>query len=307
MLRKIRDAVPTVDAAAEERALARLRAHARHSPSRRRGWTAAAAIAAVLVILVVAQLLLPPQAGGPSSASAALHRLADSASERAALSLDSSHDLYTRTRDRQFDRGSSLTGERWTYVIDVEVETWLAADGSGRIVRTYGEASFLSPAGEAAWRAAGSPAIPPSPVTDERFDPGELPGADLAALPTDPAALKAVLDAREVTPGPPGDAATLNIIGQLLARPDATPELRAALFEVAASLPGVESAGQVADPSGRMGMGFRVADGARTTTLIVDDSTTVLATVIDPSSGSDRLETYVAYLESSVVPSTSGA
>jgi hypothetical protein len=43
-------------------------------------------------------------------------------------------------------------------------------------------------------------------------------------------------------------------IGELLASADATPELRAALYRVAAGLPGVELGGATADPSGRPGV-----------------------------------------------------
>jgi len=51
--------------------------------------------------------------------------------------------------------------------------------------------------------------------------------------------------------GPPGDWETFAIIGDLLRETHAPPALRAALYEVAANLSGVEYIGEVKDAVGR--------------------------------------------------------
>jgi hypothetical protein len=119
-------------------------------------------------------------------------------------------------------------------------ETWWALDGSGT-VRNDSTRQDKYPTPASGVYAAG------------RF-PVEV---DLSQLSTDPQGLAAQLEA--VSPfadllaegDEPEPERQWRVIAALLDLPNATPELRAALFEVAAALPGVRTTGDVEDPVGR--------------------------------------------------------
>lgn len=100
-----------------------------------------------------------------------------------------------------------------------------------------------------------------------RFGPGEFPnwnGIDVSSFPLDPAELTAFLLERSaesgaspapmVTPPPegaPNDGQLWRAITDLLADPHVTPEVRAALLDVAAALQGSSVSMDVVDPAGR--------------------------------------------------------
>ena len=91
-----------------------------------------------------------------------------------------------------------------------------------------------------------------------------------------PDALLQVIEDRTIVGGPPGDAETFVLIGDLLRETYASPALRAALYEVAAGLPGVELIGNVRDASGRPGVAVAYEhDGARNE-LIFDPETAAM-------------------------------
>jgi len=60
-----------------------------------------------------------------------------------------------------------------------------------------------------------------------------------------------------------------------------TPDQRAALYEVAALLPGIELLGRIRGPQGRAGIGFamRPEDRAERVTLIIDPDTAELMAI----------------------------
>lgn len=129
---------------------------------------------------------------------------------------------------------------------------WVAPDGSGRIRETADEVIFLSDRARSAWQAAGSPELA-RPINRD-FGPGGLSYEDLARLPTDPKALAAVIRERASRADPPLDVEMFIVVGDLLRQPGAAPHLRAALYKVAASIPGVELIGSVRDRAGRQGV-----------------------------------------------------
>ena len=161
----------------------------------------------------------------------------------------------------------------------VPEEVWLAADGSGRL--EYGaddEPKPASPADERAWRAAGSPdltkLVPPSGEwgpKKQAFGPGELdavlifnsnleaalPKDDpLSVLPHDPDELAAFLHeaARKQRKGST-ESDISNTFGTdvttFLRYPRTPPDLRAALLQVFATLPGTKTLGVIEDGAGR--------------------------------------------------------
>jgi hypothetical protein len=146
-------------------------------------------------------------------------------------------------------------------------ETWWRSDGSGRIrvlneARSYGE-----------------------PQTGV-FASGEFPiESDVSGLSTDPDHLQRQLVERSsstgASPQPAGtpDSGTgetyrlWRAVERLLEFPNATPQLRAALFVVARRLVGVEVLPDEIDPGGRDAIGLRLGIDRTRTTLFFDPST----------------------------------
>ena len=225
-------------------------------------------------------------------------RLAGTSSETLAVYLR----RWLSTTAQRTLRPRSL--ERYTGVIErhviptaggVRLSAWIAADGSGRLVETRGEPIWFGPADKAAWVAAGSPDLRGDPISDTRFGPtppGAEPGApqpwpgslhyeDLDALPTDVGALRAVIDSRAAAGGGANDYPRFTVVADLLRETVGTPDLRAALFRVAASLGGVELIGQATDRAGRTGTAVAMTGnpsgtGLERHTLIFDPETSML-------------------------------
>lgn len=143
----------------------------------------------------------------------------------------------------------------------VHRQIWIGLNGSGRLAETFRDPRFLSPGDRARWIAAGRPSlrVPPS---DDRFGPHglSLGPTNLLKLPTNPARLRALLVARKIEGGPEGPAEDFVQVGDLLRETDAPPALRAALFKVAARIPGVRLLGTVTDQAGRSGIGLAYFD-----------------------------------------------
>ena len=200
--------------------------------------------------------------------------------------------------ERRFKRHpkAGLKAPIWWMYVPVEREMWLDARGSGRIREVDGQARFLSAAQRAAWIAAGSPPLPRAghaKVT--RFGRHGLSGlyfSRLSRLPTDPHRLRRWIESHDVpgglttagttstglSPRKSGHSKTFGAVGFLLGESFAPPALRAALYEVAAELPGVHLLGQVTDPVGRRGVGVAYTDpqhGERLE-LIFDPATSTL-------------------------------
>jgi hypothetical protein len=145
-------------------------------------------------------------------------------------------------------------------------EIWVGPDGSGRIRGTSTDPTFLTAKDRQNWKAMGRTAPPlVGPPSDERFGPGELSAGpvDLSKLPTDPAKLAEMISSRKIEGGPPGPAEDFVQVGDLLRETSASPELRAALFKVAAGIPGVKLLGTVTDSDGRSGTAIAFPHAAR--------------------------------------------
>jgi hypothetical protein len=157
-------------------------------------------------------------------------------------------------------------------------ESWMGENRARTITNQDVVISFASPAGEAAWKAAGRPPLftaygfSDEPVTSNyhmSFHWGvgsaQLGWADLQRL-TNPSALDAALRrmwSRE--PDKAGQFGTTSYsqyvfqwAGQLLTGP-VQPAIRAAMYQLLAAQPGLVMAGMVTDPEGRAGIA--VSDG----------------------------------------------
>lgn len=150
----------------------------------------------------------------------------------------------------------ACTVDRLYYCVNYreQREIWIGPDGSGRIRETASDPAFPSAKDRHNWIALGKPKLLTGP-SDDHFGPGGLSDGpvDLSKLPTDPAKLAEMISSRKIEGGPPGPAEDFVQVGDLLRESDASPELRAALFKVAAGIPGVKLLGTVTDSDGRSG------------------------------------------------------
>ncbi|MDP9330245.1 MAG: CU044_5270 family protein [Actinomycetota bacterium] len=264
-------------------------------------WVAAAAVLAVVVL--AAQALLPSgDLGPPRSAAAELLRLGSVAASRRSLEIAPGTYLYSKVLDEsRYEKTDLGESPSFTMVVRTTTETWLAADGSGRRVRTVDQARFLSQQDEDAWRTAGSPAIPKAgTTTTENFSPKELSFYDVGSLPTDPTQLLAAIRSGQVVQAPENDAGLLGAIGKLLAQGNASPQLRQALFDLAARIASATLDPNAVDPLGKPGIGVTVTTDGITTELVLDPSTSVLS--IEQHKGNGPID-WLAYSEQSLVDS----
>lgn len=133
-------------------------------------------------------------------------------------------------------------------------EIWLGPTG-GRLHERWGKPKFLSAADREHWIAAGRPQVNPPE------DGGKLPPARPLNLPTDPDALYAKLHDEAVGHGNGTEPEMFTLVGDALRESDASPALRASLYEVAARIPGVELVGPATDRLGRHGVAVAYVDG----------------------------------------------
>ncbi len=251
--------------------------HRREARRRRRRAVTLLAVAAAVVALaltVTVTGILPGSSTRPPAAGATeLGKLALAASAQPSPTTPGPGQ-YQYTKSIEAYTSSVLDGPHpYTDVLPDTRQIWIGADGSGRILETFGTASFLSAADRAAWVAAGSPDLAQAPW-DTTYGPGQLSDGptDLTKLPTDPTALAALISSRKIEGGPPGPAEDFTQVGDLLRETDAPPALRAALFTVAESIPGVEQLGAVTDHLGGRGVGVAFLSGGVRHELIFDSA-----------------------------------
>jgi hypothetical protein len=170
--------------------------------------------------------------------------------------------------------GSAAAGDgSYKYLQPVTREIWIARDGSGRIRQTSGEPTFFSEQDRARWLAAGSPS---DRAIDSDFGPGGLSYAN-STLPTDPVALRAILLAQALFSKNGTNVEMFVLVGDALRETVPSPALRSALFEVSATIDGVEALGSMNDRAGRPGIAVGISGGPsgdRTQRILIFDPTT---------------------------------
>jgi hypothetical protein len=282
---------------------------------RARPWLAAAAVAgAALGVAVVVPVLRTGLGGAQAEAAEVLRRAARAAEEEAPVA---SLDGYRYTRSEGAFLSTTADGPAYSVLVPEVREIWVAPDGSGRLLQREEKPIFLGPRDRLRWQESGSPPVGGGRTSEETFGPGGLAYVDLQSLPTDPEALfESIRDRAEGTGVGDVGAEMLVIVGDLLRETVAPPELRAALYEVAARIPGIELVGQVTDPAGRRGVAVAVESdysGALTRQeLIFDPETSEMwaerqvlleeATWVDVQP--PAVIGYAVYLEAGVVDST---
>lgn len=244
-------------------------------PGRSRPWKRSMVVVTALLVVIVSITFVLQRAGdAPASASELLRRTAEVAANRGAPSVEGAY-VYTKTEGEQL-RTSNKGGESWSVVLPVVEEMWVAEDGSGRLRSVVGEPLFLGPRDRARWEAAGSPEFSTG-VSDDAFPKGTLAYEDTSSLPTSLPGLAEELREEVTSREVPEDVAVFMRVGELLSRSDAPPAVRAALYRVAARLPGVSLIGDATDASGRAGVAVGLtykASGARVRVLMIFDEET---------------------------------
>lgn len=232
----------------------------------RRTVLVALVIALVAIGLARAPFLLTP---ADPAAVAALQQAATVAAGGEALVIGDGY-LYTKT-----DALWRFGGGHFQYLRPLVREDWVAADGSGRIREAVGELIFLSEADREAFLAGGFRVY----ALNEDFGPGGLePQFDNASLPTQVDALREAVRQRAAAshPWPRTDAQMFVIIGDLLRDPLTPPAVRAALYQVAAGLPGIELLGETTDRIGRPGMAVAMTMHQLQEVIVFDPTTSEL-------------------------------
>jgi hypothetical protein len=258
--------------------------HRRRRPRRR---TVMAIAAAGLAMAIAIPIALPGgvTGGADPAAAAVLHRVALRAAKQPPEPTPGPGQfLYTRSESDTTFLYVVGDGRTVSFRQPQIRASWIGIDGSGRILNTAGSVTFPTEEDRATWIAAGSPDlcadVCEGQTNDERFGPGELAVRNFADLPTDPEELLELIESRELIGGPHGDWETFAIIGDLLRETSLQPKERAALYQVAAELPGVELVGRVVDGAGRPGVAVAYArtntDAPSRHELIFDPTTAEL-------------------------------
>jgi len=318
-VREFRGGVPAPTAEAEQAAraaLTRAIAHpgpragrrARVTPgrtrtTRRRVWllpaTVTAAVAVAIVALVLADVLGSGSPGPSPAAAAVFKRLAAVASTQPSNVPGPGQYLYVDSQQANLSEAPEVG---CTMLVPERRQIWIGADGSGRLLENTREASFPTAADRAACARAHLLGQAAPGTSDMWFAPDclSIGPTNLQALPTDPAALRALLDARKIEGGPPGPAEDFVQIGDLLRETDASPALRAAIYKVAATIPGVAVLGPARDHAGRLGIGLAYDGSGARSELIFDPRTSALLGELD-TSPSGALSGWAVYLQSRIV------
>lgn len=230
---------------------------AERPPRRRRIWLAAGAtgLAGVIAAAVIAGTWT---GAGVSPAAAALREAASIAQTQPRVaSLQAGDYYYLRQEVRRWQSdGAKVT------------ETWLGADGS------YRERSRCQPVAARGCTPGEVTLAPGDAAQTLPFGHRQISHAELAALPTDPQVLLGQIRvAAEPEPGggPPVNVESFVVISDLLqAYPPAPPAVRAALYEAAALVPGVDLLGPTTDQRGRQGVAIGYTLGDTRQVLVFD-------------------------------------
>ena len=178
---------------------------------------------------------------------------------------------YVYTKSIQANQTCWLDKPAFCYLLPEIRQIWIASDGSGRILETYGTPAFYTAQYSANWRSLGSPNL--SKPSDSYFGPGGLSlNSKIAKLSTDPSQLANQISAGafEGTPSSPVDE--LEQIGDILRESDASPALRAACLDVVSTISGVALDRNATDAIGRHGMGFELPFRGFMIELVFDPS-----------------------------------
>ena len=266
------DAVPPSD---EVRAHARARvSRTLESPPRRRGWFVAASGLAAAATAAALLVGIGFNGGGDASAATRVLRHAAAVARRQAPlgRLGPGQYLYVKSVNAYLNTIAPADTPYFSVLVPHVREVWLGT-ADGKLRESEGAPTFLTHRDHARWIAAGRP-----PLTDSHPSETNLSPMRPLDLPADPDALFARLKHDATGHGDGLYEEMFTLVGDSLRETNASPAQRAALYEVAARIPGVELVGRVHDPTGRPGIAVAMrntADGVRET-LVFDPRTAEL-------------------------------
>jgi hypothetical protein len=264
--------------------------------------------AAAAAVLLVVNLLGPGGTGpgdagrgsaGPGSVTAVLDAAAVAAGHGAGASQPPGPGQYLYVREVDA-KGLSNKPSRSCAFAPMTVQAWVAADGSGRQAGTF-------------------PAQCSAMNFDETYGQGGLPWwlygvVQAGTLPTSPKALERAI-VRRFERGHSRPSATFVYAATFL-NAGSTAALRAALYRVIESLPGVQNLGPATDRLGRRGQAVGLVTSGTREVLIFDPATTVvlereIVAVAPEQSGNNMLPAgtvmqYTEYLRAGVADSETG-
>jgi hypothetical protein len=291
LLRGFRADAPELAPAKADAIRRAYRAPAPHKAPRRRRRYVLALGGAVAVAAAAVVLLVSPSGGQQSAAASTLRQAAAQLDGQPAQLLPTGSYWYVRTRERGLDESSYRVDEQERIAgifTDDENEQWIANDGSGGEYGAIGAPFALNAAGRAALSELETIHPMPARTSGIAEDGPDLIAAyfgshpvtpgDVAALPTDQASLRAMT-------GADSDAQAFWTLSEALFVMPFDGQVDAALYRLAAQLPGVRQLGPTTDSLGRAGV-----------TLGIDEGSSRLALTIDPSSGRllERSQTKIA-------------
>jgi hypothetical protein len=277
LIRTFRADVPGPSTAAVTRAERAWRRppRARRAPRLAAGLVVAAAAAAAVLVIPARDGRL----GAASAQAAATLRHAAAHVDGLPRELRPGEYWYVRTRTAWT---TSVEGHDGAYTaMGLEIrEEWTAADGARRwTTRPIGPIRFPSPQDRRRWQADGRPDLTEPPSTGHgngRFTLGDQQYTyrQLLALPRDPRALYARLHAAAVACrcGNGVDDETFASAVELLRTNPLPAELRAAILQAAARIPGIEQRPE-RDITGRPGIAVAYHGSQGTQALIFDPAT----------------------------------
>jgi hypothetical protein len=309
-------------------------------PLHRRRWPVAAIVAtgaAAAVAIATTTVLLTANGGGPSSAGipSVLRYIQSPPRERrseggrnlaAVVLLDAARTAAHRPAAASpgpdqfvYTKVKAMWGIFEGRYVAFQVHTredWVRPDGSGRDRDVEGHMLFPTATDAAYFYKAyrNQPSLLTGRTADETYEAGGPNYNELSKVPTDPAQLKQLIESRKLEGGPPGDAETFQIIGDLLRRTGAPPAVRSALYTIASQLPGVQLIGPTHDQLGRPGVGvaYDEVSGELRDELIFDpqtsgllaEQTTVVHRAQDMPFPPGSVVSWTCYLASGVVDSS---
>jgi hypothetical protein len=234
----------------------------------------AVAVGGAAVVLIAGVVLLSVGLPGGATASAApiLREAAGIALEQPAPpNLAEGQYLYVKSFNIDLTVVNGGKEGSYTALFSTDREVWM---GQQSVLRTSaaGEPQFPTEEDRQSWIDAGSPYLIGGTAEIS------LGAASAPDLPTDPDELFDRLKQDAEGAGTGLYEEMFVLVGDNLRESLASPEQRAALYEVAARLPGVELIGNVTDSAGREGVAVSMDDDQAhiRCTLIIDTDTSVL-------------------------------
>jgi hypothetical protein len=276
-------------------------------PGRSPGWRRILPIAAAIgwvIALVVALTVSNGRGAEVAAGRVGLRQLGRITSTQEELAPEPGQFFLIRSEELRLESFGGVVGVDVSFdrMVRLSISTWVASDGSAFRRERVLSWRFASEADRLAWIQDGEP----GPEMDREYalPPDQSPIHDVAGLPADPDRLLELLRSGAIVERPPGDDQVFIVIGELLAQGVAPPDVRAALFEVAARLEGVRLDGEVEDPLERPGVGVSLDGPTYDTRLVFDpDSAQLLAIELyepDPR-GTEQLTSWTAAFPTTVV------